>query len=61
MICAHDEVMAPKVHVPVMNHLDKPNQFVFIGGELEVAHHEWLTEECHDSIAMMEHCPKTRA
>lgn len=44
-----------------MNLLDKPNQFTFIRGELEVVRHERLTEERHGVAALMEHRPKIGA
>jgi hypothetical protein len=40
MICADDEVMAPKVQPPMVNHLDQSDQLLFIHGEFQMASHK---------------------
>ena len=60
VICTNQEVAPPQVWAVVLDGLDKPNELVFVGGELKVASSEQTTKVGKGSGALLKNSTKPR-
>lgn len=61
MIYADDEVAAPKVRPPMVDHLDQADRLLFICGEFQMTGRKWSSKEGEGTRALMEDHPKARS
>ena len=59
VVRVHQEAASPEIRTPMMDGVDKADQFPFVGGEGTVSRHDGPAEVGDRVFLLDEHCPET--